>query len=210
MTEMYLLPITEAARVPEPFGERYFPRRMMRARRFLRPEDRLRCIGAGALLHGLLGIREDELRENAQLKPFAPSGPHFNLSHSGQYILLAVDDGEIGADIEQLQSAHLDLAPRIFQPTELAWMREDPLPRFYTLWTLKESVMKQRGRGLALAPESFSVLPLLTGGAEIDGERLYAAAGMWDGHAWAVCAAHPIPRLTPRTVTAEAVGAASK
>lgn len=201
-TEVTLLPLTEAARLTEAFW--HFPERMERARRCLRTDDRLRCLGASALLSGVLGIREEDLRYSAYGKPYVPDMKlRFNLSHSGNYVLLATDGEEIGADIERIDSVRLRLAERVSVPEEQAWMRDDPL-RFFALWTMKESVMKQCGLGLTLRPDTFSVLPLLRGDSvSIEGRRLFGATVCFDGHCISVCAPHPIEPLSPRIVTAE-------
>ena len=65
MTELFLLPTAEARRLDAAFCREHFPARTARAARFRYPEDRLRCLGAGALLAGVLGVREAELREGA-------------------------------------------------------------------------------------------------------------------------------------------------
>ena len=192
MPKIYLLPISEAENIPEAYCAAHFPQRFARSRKFLRHEDVLRCIGAGALLHGILGLEESEIRIGAYGKPYANTP--FNLSHSGKYVLLAVDTAEIGADIEAHNPHSLSVAKSAFLPEESAWMNQVPseqIQRFYTLWTLKESVMKLFGLGLRLAPDSFSVLPLVShGNTVMRGQTLYAHSASTDGHTLSVCAIH--------------------
>ena len=170
------------------------PRRMERAGRFRFEDDRLRCMGAGFLLLEIAGIPDESVLcfgENE--KPFAPGFPHFNLSHSGDWVVLALDDGEVGVDIEGLSPGNLSVARRVLTPGELRWMEEAPLERFHTLWTVKEAVIKATGRGLSLDMRGFDALPLLRGNSiEVERRRWYAAAGGFEGYRYAVCATHPV------------------
>ena len=202
--ELLILSIRDVALLPQESYASLFPRRMERAQRFRREDDRLRCIGAGLLLHRVLGIGEEELRYTERGKPFsAAAAPCFNLSHSGDYVLLAADESGVGADIERLDPAHLRLAKEVYQSGERAWMEGDPLRRFFVLWTLKESVMKQCGLGLSLSPRSFSVLPLTEGEPiQLQGKTLYAGTRCFGEYCLSVCAEHPLAALNPKAVTA--------
>lgn len=194
MTQIYLMKTEDAAGVSEEYCRERFPVRTGRAERYRFREDRLRCIGAGILLSEILGIKEKDLIFGPQGKPSCPvCGKEFSLSHSGKYILLAVDDRPVGADIEEIKEAHLPVARRVLQPEELLWMQEDApkaAERFFRLWTMKESVMKALGRGFSLSPESFGVLPLLnTGTGRVGGTELRGYSGVRDGYAIGLCTA---------------------
>ncbi len=205
MLNLYLLSLSEAEKLPETLCERYFPERMKRARRFLKKEDYLRCVAAGALTAFVLGAEEREIARNEWGKPFLPGKKvFFSLSHSGDYALLAADDTEVGADLEKNAGFLPKVAERVFTPEELEWMNGSPEIRFYQLWTMKESVMKLDGRGFSLAPNSFSVLPLLKG------DSILSGAGELCGHTetfrdctLSVCALHPIGEPVPWEMTAE-------
>ncbi len=201
--ELYLLSTDEAKKLPEAFCLAQFPGRTERASRLRFAEARLHCLGAGALLSGAAGLREAELSKGAWGKPQA-EGVHFNLSHSGGYIALAVSRTEVGVDVERVRPSRLRLADRVLQPDELEWMRKAPLERFFWLWTLKESVMKAVGKGLALPPRQINVLPL-TRGEPIRTETcvLYGRSAPLDGHWLSVCAAEPVEALVPRRMTAQ-------
>ncbi len=88
---------------------------------------------------------------------------HFNVSHTDGLVLCLVGGAyEIGVDTELFSRAPklLELAPRVFAPQEradLAKLPDDALAeRAITLWTLKESYIKARGMGLALALDGFA------------------------------------------------------
>lgn len=82
-----------------------------------------------------------------------PALPDFNLSHSGDWLWLAVGAAPLGLDIEVLRPRRqLDkLMAHILSTDEQAWVKvqSDPLAAFYALWTVREAVLKASGRGLA-------------------------------------------------------------
>ena len=68
--------------------------------------------------------------------------------------------------------------------------------RFFTLWTLKESLMKAAGLGLQLQPDSFEVLPFLRNEPVfLLGKEWYAAAGGVHGYCYSVCGLAPVGQL---------------
>ena len=73
---------------------------------------------------------------------------HLNLSHSGAWLAAAVADLPVGVDIERLRPRAVTAqAARVFCPREAERLAQeaDPLPLFYTLWTLKEAACKAAG-----------------------------------------------------------------
>ncbi|MEY9633415.1 4'-phosphopantetheinyl transferase [Bradyrhizobium japonicum] len=139
-----------------------------RAARFHRDEDRRRSIvGRAALRHLLsrhLGVEPQafrfDLRENG--KPFLPqSDIHFNVSHSGEVVAIALAANEVGIDIEAKH--HIPemaaIAARFFSKNEAERVRAatDPTDEFFRIWTMKEAVVKAAGQGLGLPLDCFTV-----------------------------------------------------
>lgn len=125
--------------------------------------DKRRCLAAGLLLRYLLKDKAEQVREDLHGKPVLSDGSiRFNLSHSGEYAVLAADKNEIGVDIEQIKTLRMSVAQRCYTDEELNWMnaQDDVTAAFYRLWTGKESVMKATGLGFSLDPKSFSLLPV--------------------------------------------------
>jgi 4'-phosphopantetheinyl transferase len=97
-------------------------------------------------------------------KPRLASGlPHFSLSHSGNTIVVAVADDELGVDVEErreLANASR-LARRICTPRELEKLRMAPAQDFSTLllefWTAKEAILKTLGTGISGGMQSVEV-----------------------------------------------------
>ena len=176
------------------------PARRARALRYLREEDRLRCLAGGLLMRGLLGVREDgQLVENAHGKPLLASrGPQFNLSHAGEYAVLAAGESPCGVDIERTGRMQPRAAKYCMTPEEYALFAQTDRPEefFCTLWTGKESVMKGTGLGMRLAPQSFSLLPLEAGEYRIlDGRWCVRWHSLNDGYIIALASQEPMRDL---------------
>ena len=98
------------------------------------------------------------------LSPGLAASPlHFNVSHTdGLIVCLVSSSHEVGVDTELLTRAPnvLALAPRVFAPMERIELAALPIAqqakRAVVLWTLKESYIKARGMGLALALDGFA------------------------------------------------------
>lgn len=87
----------------------------------------------------------------------------FNLSDSGDYVVLAVSDRAVGIDIERRKKNHLTIAKRCFCPEEYediaaAGGPEQQELRFRKYWTMKEAYVKCMGSGLTIPLHSFRVV----------------------------------------------------
>lgn len=135
--------------------------RKLRADRYLRREDKLRCVTAAALLKKELGVEEEELIKNDFGKPYIKdrNDVYFNLSHSGQYVVIAWGNTEVGVDVQQHDpSTDMEgIGRRFFALDEMQYAHRNT-ERFYEIWTKKESFLKYTGRGLHMELNSFSVL----------------------------------------------------
>ncbi len=96
-------------------------------------------------------------------KPYAKDlAVEFNISHSGDMVVCAVDDKPVGIDIEQIHPIDLTVAKRICTDEELLYLfghapteRDftfttdiEILTRFFEIWTAKEACGKCIGTGL--------------------------------------------------------------
>lgn len=84
---------------------------------------------------------------------------YFNISHSGDWIICAVDNKPVGVDIEIIKVINFKIAERFFSSEEYYALMSQPetiqLKYFYMLWTLKESYIKAEGKGLNIPLFSF-------------------------------------------------------
>lgn len=126
---------------------------------------RLSSLGAWTLmdygLRQLYGLRQKDvtITYGAHGKPYVKDRPdiHFNLSHSGDYVLAAFGPVEIGCDIQQtMQGTRNDrIATRFFTEAEQKALAEGI--DFYRIWARKESYIKCTGNGMACDLRSFDV-----------------------------------------------------
>jgi len=130
------------------------------AQRYARPADQLRFrVGRGCLRY-LLGQRLGlppatvALQTGRFGKPqlVVPAGVHFNVAHSGDWVVVALAAREIGIDLEQLvpDFDFAEVAAQRFSPTEQHQLAQSPEPRlaFYHIWTRLEAQAKASGLGL--------------------------------------------------------------
>ncbi len=87
---------------------------------------------------------------------------HFNLSHSGDYIVLVVSDCPVGIDVEYKTKGYDTLAKRCFRPEEYedilnAGEEEAQKKRFLEYWTMKEAYIKCVGEGMRIPLNSFLI-----------------------------------------------------
>ncbi|MDR1979891.1 MAG: 4'-phosphopantetheinyl transferase superfamily protein [Synergistaceae bacterium] len=167
-----------------------YPKRARRIERLAREEDRLRSLAANLLLYETLGA--SEILYGARGKPYVTGGPHFSLSHSGDYAMLAVDDEPVGVDIEKwIEDDYLALARVSFHERERAVFERAPSAKtFFDTWTLKESYVKMLGTGLSTELRSFCV--------KIDGDRACTDSDVkacfrlyrLEGYSVALCSPH--------------------
>ena len=194
MIAVYAANIHKLAEKQDRYMELLPPQRRIKARRYLFEADRLRCIAGGLLMQKILGIQnEEELFQNAYGKPVLKSGGmQFNISHAGDYAVMAVDTLPVGVDIERICNADREVALRCFQKAEQAYVYDsegESGERFFSVWTRKESLMKATGRGMQLEPESFCVVPFFS--ILQDGRVWYFKQYKPDcSHILTVCAAH--------------------
>ncbi len=160
-----------------------------RANRYFYPKDKNRfIISRGALriiLSRYMNIPptavEFEIGENK--KPHIKNnatGLHFNLSHSGDWILLAVSNSTVGADVEFINPdyGYQEVLADNFSTAEISYInRKSSLERFFMLWTRKESLTKATAKGL---DEDLKLIPSL------DGDQLIPATVIASVNDWCV------------------------
>lgn len=145
-----------------------------RAERFHFEVDRRRSVVARGVLRLLLGkvlnLPADSLRfeydefGKPRLISTQEQRLRFNVSHSGDLILIAITkDRAVGVDVERIR-ADIDLdkvAARFFSPNEYKslGLLTGPIryEAFFACWTRKEAYLKARGDGLSMPLDQFDV-----------------------------------------------------
>lgn len=90
-------------------------------------------------------------------------GIHFNITHSGDWVAVAISSGCVGVDVERMRKIPEGVARRFFSEAENQWLDSSKTEAerkdiFFTLWTLKESFLKAIGKGLTKSLSSFTIL----------------------------------------------------
>ncbi len=103
--------------------------------------------------HPSIGLQKMQLTDAG--KPFIKGGPQFNISHSGDLVVLAITQrGCIGIDIEKIERVDpVDFAQHFPEVIDLNGECANDYGHhfFFECWTRKEAVLKGYGQGL-LAP----------------------------------------------------------
>ncbi|MDO4614300.1 MAG: 4'-phosphopantetheinyl transferase superfamily protein [Lachnospiraceae bacterium] len=107
------------------------------------------------VLHAKYGIKDEPLRieKMEHGKPYLADYPkiQYNLSHSGDYLVLGLAAMPIGIDIQEKRVTDIDkLGKRIFSVDEYRQflLSENRQEAFFREWVLKESYVKWTGKGL--------------------------------------------------------------
>ncbi len=135
-----------------------------RAHRFHFERDRTSFVVARSrvrkILGTCLGVAPDQIRfrYGTRGKPEIAEPArdlHFNLSHSGDWAVLAVAGDPIGVDLEKIDPRVriTELARRFFSAEDLEWLLAQPEQlrqrAFFRLWVTREAWLKATGDGLS-------------------------------------------------------------
>ncbi|MCL2865887.1 MAG: 4'-phosphopantetheinyl transferase superfamily protein [Lachnospiraceae bacterium] len=169
--------------------------------RFKFKEDALRTLYGELMVRHIIGqqffLRNEEIEilKGDAGKPYVKNIPvHFNISHSGDFVVCAFSEQEVGIDIEQIKEIDLKIAYRFFSKSEYEDLFQQSiihqLDYFFSLWTLKESYLKWIGSGMAIPLDSFCFKITDAGISLLDKNRkaLPFFKQIWmDGYKLAVC-----------------------
>ena len=149
-------------------------------------------------------------------KPFLRSGAvRFNLSHSGEFALLAVAaKREVGVDVEEIREIEdaAMIAERNFSPGESSKLRAvldsaSGTTAFFNCWTRKEAFIKAIGEGLSHPLDTFEVtfLPQENVELRVEGTTLHrwmlSTLYVSDGYTGALVVEHPVAEEAVPEVT---------
>ena len=97
------------------------------------------------------GILRDEMG-----KPYFTEGKlQFNVSHSGEYLAIAISENPVGVDIQEPKQVKDGMFKKVVQPKEQSLIGADSQKDFLRLWTLKESFVKAEGKGLRISLKDY-------------------------------------------------------
>ncbi len=163
--------------------------RRKKAERFLKIEDKIRCIYAEILLKKVHPDMIDGFLTDKNGKPYIPGGAPFSISHSGKYVAVMVGEG--GIDIQQVKDVNDGVIKRVISKAELEFLsaQEDKTDAFFKLWTLKEAAVKAMGTGFKLSPAEIECAEKkgIKKSIDVNGKQMYLSAFDLDGYKLAVC-----------------------
>lgn len=172
-TKLYLIPLA-------PFRRRY-PQLSKRESEREAGERAVQAVIA-SLWHGRKIIISREGKPRIKDCPY-----QFNLSHSGDYLALAVGETPLGIDIEKIAKIRPKVLEKCFSPAEQRRVQAEGAEAFYEIWCKKESYAKYLGQGIG---------SLLQSGEYPDTVDFYVCC--YDGYQIAVCAD---PMHLPQEIT---------
>ncbi|WP_171683437.1 4'-phosphopantetheinyl transferase family protein [Paenibacillus planticolens] len=153
------------------------------------------------------------IHKNKYGKPYLPMFPdiHFNLSHSGNWVVFIIGEKAVGVDAEQIKEIDISAAASFFSSTELqllsSYEGHRKLECFYDLWTLKESYIKALGEGLSIPLDSFwiELEPFITVHTRKGNQNWhFKQYALGDAYKLSVCSAHSsLPEKVTRMTSNE-------
>lgn len=90
-------------------------------------------------------------------KPFYKEDIRFSITHSGNYVFIALNDKEIGLDAELIREINIDILRKTATEEESEFLRHSNSfdIDFLKIWTVKEAYYKYTGTGI-IAPNDIS------------------------------------------------------
>lgn len=155
-------------------------KRKEKALKYVHENDRYLSLGAGYLLKKYLP--KGEIKENENGKPYLDNGPYFNISHSRDYVVLAISNTRaLGVDIEYIDSNRVDAIGYVLTSEEKDIKDSETL---FRIWSNKESLIKCISSGLKDIKD-VSGLPL-EGVRKVNDECYYTKSAIYDNYALSV------------------------
>lgn len=175
IVKLYVIDIELAYRHKKTLLESVSEVQKTKALKFKNEPDQIRSLASSYLMNKL---SKEPLQFNDMGKPFYQNGPYFNVSHSGQYIVMAVSNKEVGVDIEENNDKDMSALIRIFNEAEAKMIKEHA--DFYYLWCAKESLIKCIGSSVSKIKE-VPALPF-NGVKPFKGQDYYCKTFIEDKH----------------------------
>ena len=188
---VYRIQISRSLHLLEPFSATLTAEERERGRKYVQLKDRQRfVISRGAqrnILSLYLKISAGQLvfalgdNKKPHLVDKVSGGMHYNITHSGDWILLAVSTVTVGADSEFIDDNFpvSDILNDNFSAGEIDFITQTQSnERFFLLWTRKEALLKATGQGLDAA---LALTPSL------DGRQLMPNELLGAGQDWQIC-----------------------
>lgn len=145
------------------------PEKCKKILRYKNYYDGLRTLLGDILVRGSIcqrfNILNDDIKFGSNIygKPYLENIEdfHFNISHSEEWVVCALDSIPVGIDIEYMKLIDINEVVSFFSKDEQKdiFLKDDynRIDFFYDMWTLKESYIKLKGNGLSIPLNSFTI-----------------------------------------------------
>ena len=154
--------------------------RKEKAEKYLNEKDRLLSYGSGYLIKKYLP--KGEIKEKENKKPYLENGPYFNISHSGEFAVLAICEScDIGVDIEQVNEKKINAIKFTLNEDEKKINNVNDL---FRMWSNKESLIKCMSSNLNDI-RKLNGLPL-EGYRSVNSEDYYTKSVIYEGYSLSV------------------------
>ena len=181
---VYILKISTVILNKEALLSKLSQQDLSRFNRYLCEEDKLRFLGGRALIYRHVGT-PIEFEEKG--KPFVRGAQNFSISHSGDYIAIALDKvSPVGVDIEGRREVSDLLIERVCSKQEINLIHAGNPDLFFEIWTKKEALTKCTGTGITVPLNEINVAK--NSEIEYTGRLFYISHTLFDGHHLSVCA----------------------
>ncbi|EPR74093.1 4'-phosphopantetheinyl transferase [Winogradskyella psychrotolerans RS-3] len=136
------------------------PQEVLRAKRYHQLRDSNRFIICRSFLKILIAqqnkidVSQVYFEKGDNHKPYFPLDKtlFFNVSHAGDFAIIAIGNCELGIDIEKVDDHfnYSEIIPVVFSAIEIEAIHssEQSRPMFYKFWTRKEAIVKAIGTGI--------------------------------------------------------------
>ena len=154
--------------------------RKEKALKYAKEKDQLLSLGAGYLMKKYLPKGEIKTTESG--KPYLEDGPYFNISHSGEYVVLAINsEADVGVDVEKIDENRRESVKFVSNKEE---KEIEDINSLFQIWSNKESLIKCMGTSIGDI-KNINGLPL-EGMRVINGENYYTKSMIYNGYSLSV------------------------
>ena len=141
-TKLYIWHITESLEQLESY---LTCKKTVEAKKYASVMHQKQYLAKQILLHRYALIKK--LDYLASGKPVLTDGQYISISHSGNYVAIAVGSQPVGIDIEKPNPKLIKISSRFKHPDDELPALTEELVQLQYLWTAKESIYKLAGMG---------------------------------------------------------------
>ena len=194
MAEIHIIDITSVSDLLIELKDRVSERRQSAYQKAINEQNALISVASEVILsYALKQNLPLSYKTNKKGKPFIPTLPFFNISHSGKYVVCAVSNKEVGVDIEKISRMRIDLSRRILSSEESRKNSSVSGAGLQKLlcekWVRKEAYLKMTGDGLRKPMTSLSF-----DGDRLEGEEVFSRVyNDFNGYLISFCRQEEVP-----------------